>query len=957
MNIMRHKHICLLIIFLFLTLIPAASQSALFKSFTGFRVIKTEYFDIIFPEESESSARLLASYADRVYAELSALLGIEVKRRISVTFAPHTDSFNGYYNSVFNHIMLYDTPMDIEWTTYENNLKNLFIHELTHAITYNSRSPFYRFLYSIFGSWASPVYSNGPSFMIEGVTVSFESLSGYGRANDPRIKQYLRQAVHENKFLTPFQASGVYDRSIQPSGYWYEYGGLFSAWLQHNYGMEKYAELWQAMGKTSGFSFFVYRSGFYRLFRKVYGIDFTDTWNEFKASLALDDLETNNDELIPVKYRYFDEKEAFIRGLAANGNNLYFFDRSQDKIGIYDTLTGKIRELNAPLYTYDIDVSSDGSVMLLSGYRYIEDRYTAVVTELNADNGRRTGRTIEGLYNARYFRNGVIGLRSNLHNNSIVYEDFDGSSEILLQGNENLMFSVPQALDDGRIVFIASLNGTRELWLFDYVSRELFRFESTIGEDGYRKYMRGLSVSEGKIFFSHNANDRMYKGGYIDPEIMHVIFNDRDFSGGVFNPVSINDTIYYLGAFVSRNSILRFPEPVSLMSGNQSKLQLVKLDYQDYGIAAEETETIANGLSFSTSSKKYHSLFYMNPLKFWFPVPLVRYNYNFDIKDIKNFDFNISMDGGGIFSIMADPTDRNLLTVLAFFDARYKMADIEILKWQNTSLGFPLTLDFSDTVEVSVNSTYRYTSAMVSGKISWSMGQWHNEFMLGGGYARRADYEDGKNAYNWKQTGSNFFVQTGFIHKYRRFVMQFSGVSFADNFVPRLDGTLNVSTDTRFPLYLTLFGAYDKRGMDLHGVSKTFGSAIVSQYALKEINQPKDLNLFWLAGGEAGVGLFSFNIQRNLSHLYFNRIYGSLAVRNQVYDSKNDPDAEGYKLNGDLRLVQSLALKLGMKISFFPLVKVPASIEPYVMGAWKFSNMITGIGSLWYIDTGFKLSL
>jgi len=246
---------------------------------------------------------------------------------------------------------------------------------------------------------------------------------------------------------------------------------------------------------------------------------------------------------------------------------------------------------------------------------------------------------------------------------------------------------------------------------------------------------------------------------------------------------------------------------------------------------------------------------------------------------------------------------------------------------------------------------------MVSGKINWSMGQWHNGFLLGGGYVRRAYYENGKNVYNWDKTESGFFIRTIIQHNYRRLGMQFSGVSFADNFVPRIDGTLSISTDTRFPLYLSLFGAYDKQGMNLHGVSNTFGSMIVSQYALKEINHPKSINLFWLAGGEAGIGLFSFNIQRNLSHLYFNRIFSSLAVRNQLYDSKNEPDAEGYKLNDDLRLVQSLALKLGMKMSFFPLVKVPVSVEPYVLGAWKFSNMITGIGSLWYIDTGFKVSL
>jgi hypothetical protein len=46
----------------------------------------------------------------------------------------------------------------------------------------------------------------------------------------------------------------------------------------------------------------------------------------------------------------------------------------------------------------------------------------------------------------------------------------------------------------------------------------------------------------------------------------------------------------------------------------------------------------------------------------------------------------------------------------------------------------------------------------------------------------------------------------------------------------------------------------------------------------------------------------------------------------------------------DLRLIQSLRLKLGMKVSFLPFIKTPISIEPYIWGAWKFSNTITGKG-------------
>jgi len=511
---LNQRYTGLLILLLVCAVVPVEAQ--LYKPFTSFRVIKTERFDIIFPEESESSARLLASYADRVYEQVSSLLGIEVPRRIPVTFAPHTDLSNAYHRlAPYSHIVIYDTPSNLEWTNFANDLESLFLHELTHAVSLNTRGPGWRWLERVFGSWASPSLLFAPLFMVEGVTVSFESLGGFGRANDPLIKQKLRQAIHEGKFLTPFQASGVYDLPGQSAAY-YEYGGLFSAWLQQNYGMEKYAELWQALGNDSKFSFFVYRSGYYRIFKNVYGIDFMDAWNAFGASLALNGLEENPDELLPKQYHFFSEKRNSISALAAWENNVYFIDGAEEKIRVYDARTGQAALLASGAFntsfplSYDLDVSADGAALLVSGYRVTGERYGAVVTEHRTDSGRKTGRTIKGLFRARYFRDGVIGIRSELHNTCIVYEDFDGNSEILFRGNEEFLFSGPQVVDDERIVFVAARKGLRELLLYNYVSGELFRIENSDGDNEYWRYMRGLGVSEGKIFFSYNTDDRMY---------------------------------------------------------------------------------------------------------------------------------------------------------------------------------------------------------------------------------------------------------------------------------------------------------------------------------------------------------------------------------------------------------------------------------------------------------------
>jgi hypothetical protein len=938
------KRLCTGILLSLLISIPASAQSSLFKPFTSLQVIKTERFDIIFPQESEPSARLLAGYADQLYEQVSSLLGIEVRFRIPVVITPHTDQFNGYYSGLPKpHIVLFDTPMDMEFTNYADNLKHLFLHELTHAVSLNTRSRFFRFFHRIFGNWVNPSGQTAPYFMVEGVSVSFESLSGFGRTNDPLTKQKLRQALYEGKFLTPFQASDIYDIPGQ-EGMYYEYGGLFSAWLQETYGMEKYAELWQRLGGSNPFSFFVYRSSFYSIFRKIYNIEFLDAWSAFGDDLALEGLEENSNEILPKKYRLFSERKKFIDVLTSGGNCLYFFNSRDGNIGVYDTITGKMRTLKtgSAYYPYDIDVSADNSVLLISGYRYINDRAVAVVAEHSVKSGLGTGRSIGDLGRAKYFRNGVIGLSSELHNTCIVYEDFNGNREILFRGNEELLFSGPQAVDNERIVFVAARKGVRELWLYNCVSRELFRIEDSQSFDNeHWLYMRDLSVSDGKLFFSHNADDRMYKLARIDLETMQAVYSDRDFSGGVFNPVTVDDIVYYTGSFFSKDSLLRFPEPAGSLSGKQSNLKLVKLDNNTYEIAGMETGDQSLVIF---PSKRYMGLRYMTPLQLWVPVPLIR------LGDSAGNDYGISLDGGGIFTMMMDPAERNLVMIWALADIRYRMASIEQFMWQNTFLGFPMRAVFSDTVTRSENFLYRSTSATLAGSFLWTTGRWAHLFSPGAGYIRIADYDGTDSAYSWEETESYFPVSAEYTLTNRRqrpneifgtgLELYVGGISLVNDFKPRITGVGRASVETLFPLRLTFFGVYDGMGMDLHGVSRMYGE-LAKDYTLTEYPHPKGLRLNWLAGGEVSMGLFSLEIQKNISHFYFNRFFGTLSVRNVLYDSKGHEDADGIAIN-DLRLIQSLRLKLAMKISFFPVIKTPFTVEPYIWGAWKFSNTITG---------------
>lgn len=963
---MRFKFGAVILLFLMVSAFPAGAQ--LYKPFTFFRVIKTEHFDIIFPKESEPSAVLLASYADRTYNYISALLGIEVPGRIPVTLAPHTDMFNGYMNMLSKpHIVLYDTPMDLEWTNFANNLESLFIHELTHAVSLSSRDNGSKNLHRIFGGWVTPTFIHAPLFMVEGVTVSTESLTGFGRANDPLIKQKLRQALYEEKFPTPFQVSGVNDGPGQGANY-YEYGGLFSAWLRQTYGQEKYAELWQALGGNGKFSFFVYRSGYYYIFKKVYGIDFLDAWKSFGDSLALDNIEENPDEILPKRRHFSSEKETFFNGLAALGGNVYILDNKERKIHVYNTRTKAVhsRSIGA-VASYDIDAGARG--LLVSSYSLVGERYLATVSEYNAVTLRKTGRKIHGLYKARYFRDGVIGLRSELHNNCIVYEDFTGKKETLFRGNEELMFSGPQAVDNERMVFIAARKGIRELWLYNYVSQELFRFEmssETMPKDETANnwsYIRGLGVSEGKLFFSHAADDRLYKLAGIDLEKMEVVWSSRDFSGGVFNPVSVDGSVYYRGSFFSRDGILLFPETADALSGTRSSLRLAELDKEESGFVSntvitakspkdKSPETITGSGTWET--KTYHSIKYMNPFQFWLPLPLIR-----------AYEDNISLDGAGLFSLMIDPTDRNIFYVLAYADIGYLMAGVDTFLWQNTSLGFPLTLEFSDKVEYSPgNEPYRDTRVNLSGSQTWSMGQWFPSFSLGGMYASIATDNGKPSAYQWETEDSAFALFAGFSFTNRqRYQYEMFGTGFyfgaraaslIDTFKPRIEGLLQASAETRFPLNIALYGVYDETRMNLHGVSKKYGDSLYANFTSTEYYSVPDL--VWIAGGEASIGLFSAEIQKSLSHAYFNRIYGVLSVKNVLYDSGGHPNAEGIPLS-NLLLAQSLLFKVSLVSGFIPIKMNPVFIEPTIMTAWNFSNTITGKGYQFYTKIGVDIRL
>jgi hypothetical protein len=876
------------------------------------------------------------------------------------------------------HIVLYDTPMDIDMTTYNNSLEGLFLHELTHAISLSSRHSSFETLYAIFGGWVAPALLTTPSFMLEGVTVSFESLDGFGRANDPLVKQQLLQDAHEGAFLTPFQAAGAAEYPNNRAAY-YEYGGLFSAWLQKTYGMEQSARLWQAMGQDWHFSFFFYNNGFFNIFRNIYGMAFLDAWETFKNSLRAEFLSGRTIEENPLAPAYrgvipgpsiIPGKGAVIPAVAAGGpdGRVFFLDSIAQAALSYDAATGKVRRA-APADTsaYALDVSPDGKRLLISSYRsYFTALNRAVATEYTVK-GRKTGRVYRGLYQGRYFRDGVIGLSSDLHNNNLVFRRGD-EEQVLLRGAEDLLYGNPSAINEVWIAFAAAKKGNRELCLYNFETRQVYTLgsaEDDAEEEGNRwRYIRSLQVSPGYLLFAYNQDQGMYKLGSVDisgisgaalPEALEAVFTERDFSGGVSRPAAAGGAIFYRAAFSKFDALLRYPEAPAALSGTRVPLALKPWPEEDLARALPGRGGAADSRLDSQlpalNTKRYAGISYMNPFKFWLPMPLIRQTKN-----------SFTVDGGGILSVMTDPTDTNIVTLTINFDARSPMAAGNIL-WINYALGFPLQFSVSDDLDKTGERDIRLTQAALNGTLSFSLGNERTRFELIPGLNAILAAEDKGEAspYAWKYDGQYYAASLGLgisnilrpswtlfgqglsLYGYARFLLNGDRPA-----LPRLEGVFSAAAEPWLPLRMQLYGVWDEKGMDLHGQSGYYLDAAFSSAVPVEYSSQEHIPLEWLAGGEAELKLFSLDIQNNLSHLYYHRIYSTLSWRGALYDDQGIRDAQGTAAEGTVlgasprgsyRLAQSLMLRLGMVITTVVVPVLPLTITPYGWGAWKFPNI------------------
>ena len=928
--------------FICVALLCALMQSAGFSqtlvSGNPLRVIQTEYFDIIFPEQSRASAEYIASIADDTLETLAPLLGMSPVGRIPVTISPFTDEFNGYMGFFpYAHIVLYDVAPDVEFTTYRNSLESLFTHELVHVLSLGSRSPAMDFFHGLFGGWVMPTLLSAPLFMVEGVTVSFESLNKYGRSNDPLVRDRLVQARHEGAFLSPAQASGVYDHPPFGRAY-YEYGGLFSTWLQQTYGMERYALLWKELGKFSGISLRNHPGKLPRAFNRIYPVSFTAAWHAFSETFRTTSIMDPSDPVLS-------GQDLMIESLAGGLSQVYMLDRYSRSIVSVDPESGSVvSRLKTDATSTDISVSPDETTMLVSGYRRCGALSRAIVREYNLQTGTGTGRVWHGVTSPSYFRDGIIALSGDGHSTQLVYCPSPGEQVLLLGGNAERLFSSPAPVDDNRIAFIVSEQGVRSIGVYHIDTGAVHFFSAGEALDSMVwRYARGLSSSSGELLFSWHDESGLYRLARISFEgkdAPHLSLHGTDYSGGIHVPVRSGAHIVYRARLSATDALMQYPGDSPDDVVNTVPLVMIQREFpvSVSAIGADEPHGFPE--------KKYCPVSYLNPFQFWIPLPVLSVSGN-----------RIRADGAGIATILATPTDMNHFFLFGGYNFREGLVDTNVV-WDSFLFRIPSHVSFTDTIEFLTDDSFEYpyretritasvlvTRGLRTERIQFSLSPSCEALWIALPDAAASspynwDYRDAvyipgimAGLSSWDRLPWELFGRGAELFVYGRSV--FPDADY------RADAVFRFSPGLALPFRVTVYGVWDETALDLDGSSVVFGNAPWSSAAAVEYTDEQTDQHRWLAGGEAEVQLFAVDIQKSISLLYINRIFMILGWRAVVFDipdSSERSDIPGYQLSREAGFINSLVLKTGAVMNILASPMLPVRLSPHGWVAWKLAD-------------------
>lgn len=555
---MKNKFIILLIL---ISCNFCFGYSRVFSGEKNLKMVKTQYFDIIYPEKSKQTASVIINNCDSLYEELSNLYKLKYKIRFTVVITRSTDLHNAYFSTFpYNHIVLYDTLPSKNLLVFDNTILDVFKHELTHGFTINLKNKPSHTLSNIFGQVINPTYLITTPGIMEGTAVLEESRNGQGRLNNEFAKHQVKQAVLEEDFLKYTQVTGA--RDINPNDVFYNFNSEFFLYLEKKYGHEKIAKFWYECSNLGGFTYFT-------IFKKVFNNSFSFEWNEF--------YKTKQDELKNIKKNKIDSEKIlkkenldFYSHLITTSNKIFYYNDTNSSIYVLDynlekNEYKKPKKLICQNNIYSVSLCNKEKYLFISYYdsNSYDYKLKGMILDLETNkrfyikqNGIQYGKIFygdnkpyfaliksEGQYSNLYIYEVVLKKNkiSNLLLKEVIYSDF---AEI------NLDLSCDNT---GSLIFLKKKNLNYYVCKYNFFNKEkkLFKLPKEIAA-------RDLSINKNNdICFSYVKDGSMsdFAVAKINNEKLELKLYNTNISGGIFNPYYIDEKIFYIGKFFKGDNL------------------------------------------------------------------------------------------------------------------------------------------------------------------------------------------------------------------------------------------------------------------------------------------------------------------------------------------------------------------------------------------------------------------
>lgn len=293
-------------------------------------VLKTVYFDFIFPKQDSQLVFDLSSKADALYEKACEEMNFSKKFRMPVVVSPDNSELSVSYSpSPYNRIIIYDTLASADYFYDPTSIEKLFYTQILKAVVSSIRSRNWEIAHIFIGIDAlqpSHLFNVPPAF-IEGAV---DALSENSFLTDNSDLQLIYMAKLDGCFPNYFQISGVSNCHI--------YSELekacckaFSAYMIQRWGIDKYQEYWQACGKIN---FFCLMPG---IFNRVYGLSLKNAWKNFEESIQWPV------DLLPAKIM-----EGETKSLISSDNTASFISPVKSLIGVvwFDSINNEVCVLN-----------------------------------------------------------------------------------------------------------------------------------------------------------------------------------------------------------------------------------------------------------------------------------------------------------------------------------------------------------------------------------------------------------------------------------------------------------------------------------------------------------------------------------------------------------------------------------------------------------------------------------